>query len=114
MKTIYRHLGRLVTLGFFSCFCAFATGQMQSQKTLENQNATKHTATATAQPTATKAGAMPSAVEIATAKASGKVWVNLDSRIYHRGGRWYGKTKNGKFLTESEAKAAGYRKAKRS
>jgi hypothetical protein len=47
--------------------------------------------------------------EIAAAKSSGKVWVNLDSGVYHKSGRWYGKTKNGKFMTESEAKAAGYK-----
>jgi hypothetical protein len=37
------------------------------------------------------------------------VWVNLDSGVYHSGGRWYGKTKNGKFMTEAEAKQAGYK-----
>lgn len=51
--------------------------------------------------------------DIAAAKASGKVWVNLDSGIYHKGGRWYGKTKNGRFMTEKEAKAAGYKPAQR-
>jgi hypothetical protein len=51
--------------------------------------------------------------EIAAAKASGKVWVNLDSGVYHKGGRWYGKTKNGKFMTADEAKKAGYTAAKR-
>jgi len=45
----------------------------------------------------------------AAAKSSGKVWVNLDSKVYHKGGRWYGKTKTGKFMTEDEAKAAGYK-----
>jgi hypothetical protein len=55
----------------------------------------------------------PSASDIAAAKASGKVWVNLDSGVYHRGGRWYGKTKNGKFMTVDEAKKAGYKAAKR-
>ena len=54
-----------------------------------------------------------SSPEIAAAQASGKVWVNLDSGIYHKGGRWYGKTKNGKFMTEAEAKAAGYKESKR-
>jgi hypothetical protein len=39
------------------------------------------------------------------------VWVNTDSKVYHKGGRWYGKTKTGKFMTEDEAKAAGYRAA---
>jgi hypothetical protein len=51
--------------------------------------------------------------EVASAKSSGKVWVNLDSRIYHKGGQFYGKTKNGKFMTESEAKAAGYRESQK-
>jgi hypothetical protein len=51
--------------------------------------------------------------EIAAAKASGRVWVNLDSGVYHKGGRWYGKTKNGKFMTVDEAKKAGYKAAKR-
>jgi len=55
----------------------------------------------------------PSAADIAAAKAGGKVWVNLDSGVYHRGGRWYGKTKNGKFMTVDEAKKAGYKAAKR-
>jgi len=54
-----------------------------------------------------------SAEEIATAKASGKVWVNLSSGVYHKSGRWYGKTKNGKFMSEAEAKQSGYRESKR-
>ncbi|HKH98653.1 MAG TPA: hypothetical protein VJ999_06050 [Candidatus Sulfotelmatobacter sp.] len=49
--------------------------------------------------------------DIAAAKSSGKVWVNLDSKVYHKGGRWYGTTKSGKFMTEDEAKAAGYKAA---
>jgi hypothetical protein len=55
----------------------------------------------------------PSASDIAAAKASGKVWVNLDTGIYHNGGRWYGKTKNGKFMSVDDAKKAGYKAAKR-
>ena len=66
----------------------------------------------TAKSAATTAGA-PAATEIAAAKASHKVWVNLDSGIYHKSGRWYGKTKNGKFMTVDEAKKAGYKPAKR-
>jgi len=54
-----------------------------------------------------------SSPEIAAAQGSGKVWVNLDSGIYHKNGRWYGKTKNGKFMSEAEAKAAGYKQSQR-
>jgi hypothetical protein len=57
--------------------------------------------------------ATTSSPEIAAAQASGKVWVNTESGVYHKSGRWYGKTKAGKFMTESEAKAAGYKESKR-
>jgi len=59
------------------------------------------------------AAAAPTSQEIAAAKASGKVWVNTESGVYHKNGRWYGKTKSGKFMTEAEAKAAGYKEAQR-
>ena len=43
----------------------------------------------------------------------GMVWVNLDTKIFHReGDRFYGRTKNGRFMTEADALAAGYREAK--
>ena len=68
------------------------------------------------QPQATQSSqsrSAPSAADIAAAKAAHKVWVNLDTGIYHKGGRWYGKTKNGKFMTVEEARKAGYKPAKR-
>jgi len=44
---------------------------------------------------------------------SGMVWVNLDSGVYHKEGtRYYGKTKNGKYMPEADALKAGYRAAK--
>jgi hypothetical protein len=43
-----------------------------------------------------------------------KVWVNKDSKIYHLpGDRWYGTTKNGEYMTLSEAERQGYRASKR-
>jgi hypothetical protein len=78
-----------------------------SQATASGSQATSASKPAKAQSSA------PSASDIAAAKASGKVWVNLDSGIYHKGGRWYGKTKNGKFMTVDEAKKVGYKAAKR-
>jgi hypothetical protein len=41
------------------------------------------------------------------------VWVNTESKIYHKpGSKWYGKTKQGRYMTESEAIKEGYRAAK--
>jgi len=43
----------------------------------------------------------------------GMVWVNPDSKVYHKeGSRWYGKTKKGSYMTEAEAVRAGYRAPK--
>jgi hypothetical protein len=53
-----------------------------------------------------------SGAQIQAAKASGQVWVNTNSGIYHKGGRWYGATKEGKFMSEQDAIKAGYKEAK--
>ena len=52
------------------------------------------------------------APETQAAKASGKVWVNTETGVYHKSGQWYGATKQGKFMTEQDAMKAGYRAAK--
>ena len=74
------------------------------------QNDSSSRPTASAKPASTHA---PSAAEIAAAKAARQVWVNTTTGIYHKNGRWYGKTKSGKFMSEADAKKAGYKAAKR-
>ena len=51
--------------------------------------------------------------EMKAPPAKGMVWVNTDSKVFHReGDRWYGKTKEGKYMTEAEALKEGYRPPK--
>jgi hypothetical protein len=71
----------------------------------QSKSATKATAPA--------AGA-PSDKDIADAQAKGLVWVNTNSKVYHKDGQFYGKTKQGKFMTEAGAQKEGYREAKTS
>lgn len=41
-----------------------------------------------------------------------KVWVNTNSGVYHcPGTRWYGNTKQGKYMTQGQAQDANYRPA---
>jgi hypothetical protein len=42
----------------------------------------------------------------------GQVWVNTETGVYHReGSRFYGTTRKGKYMTEQDAKQAGYKPA---
>jgi hypothetical protein len=72
--------------------------------------------TTTKKPTTTSTKPAPvanaSAADIQAAKAAGQVWVNTDTGVYHKSGKWYGATKQGKFMTEQDAKKAGYHAAK--
>jgi hypothetical protein len=82
----------LVTVGNAVAAAAPATSKAQSSP---------------AQP-ATGAGATAQVPPVA-----GMVWVNLETKVYHYpGDQWYGKTKNGKFMTEKDAIAAGYHASK--
>ena len=80
------------------------------------EGATNATGAAAGNAAAARTGAgrvtTASAEEISAARASGKVWVNTDTGVYHKGGQWYGATKHGKFMTEQEATQAGYHASK--
>ena len=49
---------------------------------------------------------------VSPATSTVKVWVNTATGVYHMpGSRWYGNTKQGKYMTEDEAIQEGDRKA---
>ena len=56
----------------------------------------------------------PPTTQMVPPPAKGMVWVNLDSKIFHReGDTWYGRTKHGQYMSEADALKAGYREAKK-
>jgi hypothetical protein len=66
-----------------------------------------------ASPSVASPAAPPANVQAQTPPAPGMVWVNTATRVFHReGDPWYGKTKQGKFMTEADALKAGYRASK--
>ena len=96
---------RTISIALMICSAVVFAVAQQSSSTSQ--------APAASQSAATQPKGGNSASDIAAAKAAHKVWVNLDTGIYHKSGRWYGKTKNGKFMTVDDAKKAGYKAAKR-
>jgi competence protein ComEA len=63
--------------------------------------------------TVAKISSLVTVVSATAAPEKGMVWVNLDSKVYHKeGSRWYGHTKSGKYMSEADAIQGGYTASK--
>jgi len=94
------------------------TAATTTQTATANQASTAATPVAKTEPSKATRKTSPattstaSASDIANAKAKGLVWVNTESKVYHTGGKYYGNTKHGQFMSAADAQKAGYRASK--
>jgi hypothetical protein len=85
-------------------------GKTKKQKSNPSVTATPIVVSASSHETVAKAALGP-----APGGGKGLVWVNTSSHVYHyQKSRWYGKTKQGQYMTEEQAKEDGNRPARSS
>ncbi len=108
MKICRTMLTGIAAFGLLAMSSLPAVSQTGTSQAKSTADSTKKASSGSTQASTTK----PSAADIQAAKTAGKVWVNTETKVYHKDGKYYGNTKKGKFMTEADAKQAGYRAAK--
>ncbi len=101
----------MVTTGSATAAAPAKPSPTTSSKKADSASAPASESKAASEPSksAKKSASEPQATQ-AAGGGNGKVWVNTKSGVYHKeGDRWYGRTKEGKYMTEDEANKAGYR-----
>ena len=95
-----------VALAVAACFaCADTRANLRRAQSTESYTQSPSSSNAGKNPT-------PAAAQEPPADPVVMVWVNTASGVYHkRGSRYYGKTKQGKYMTEADAIKAGYHPA---
>jgi hypothetical protein len=118
-KTMIVCLGSVLLAASAAFVFAAPYQDTSTTKTTKAKKTTATTTTTTAKATkATKTAKSETTknatdAQIAAAKSAGQVWVNTGTKVYHdSSSQFYGATKAGKFMTEKDAIAAGYHKAK--
>lgn len=97
----------LVASGVLLLACSSFGYSRQSQQPSNQQNSSSPK-----QANAKPAANASSPAKPVTPATEPLVWVNTDSKVFHkRGSKWYGKTKHGKYMTEADARRAGYHPA---
>jgi hypothetical protein len=95
-----------------------AKKQSQNSKAAAAETATpaaasNSAATPAAMPMAKKYKAPEPQAAQAAGGGNGQVWVNTETHVFHKeGSKWYGKTKQGKYMSEAEAVKEGDKAAK--